>query len=83
LYDAQAQETIAIEEGTQYTFFAEPNSEIRDRFYITERNDAPAVTTDIEAANNSAEMHKFIKDGNLFILKNGLIYNATGVAVRR
>lgn len=83
LFDAETKETIDIEEGAQYTFFAEPNSEIRDRFYITERNDAPAVTTDIEAANNSAEMHKFIKDGNLFILKNGLIYNATGVAVRR
>lgn len=83
LYDAQAQETIAIEEGTQYTFFAEPNSEIRDRFYITERNDAPAITTDLEKVGDGAESRKFIKDGRLFVMKNGLIYNMLGVVVSR
>lgn len=83
LYDAQAQETIAIEEGMQYTFFAEPNSEIRDRFYITERNDAPAITTDLEEVNTGAASHKFIKDGQLFVMKNGLIYNMLGVVVSR
>ena len=51
LFDAETKETIGIEEGMQYTFFAEPNSEIRDRFYITERNDAPAITTDLEEVN--------------------------------
>lgn len=83
LYDAQAQETIAIEEGTQYTFFAEPNSEIRDRFYITERNDAPAITTDLEKVGDGTESRKFIKDGRLFVIKNGLIYNMLGVVVSR
>ncbi len=83
LYDAQAQETIAIEEGTQYTFFAEPNSEIRDRFYITERNDAPAITTDLEKVGDGRESRKFIKDGRLFVIKNGLIYNMLGVIVSR
>lgn len=83
LYDAQAQETIAIEEGMQYTFFAEPNSEIRDRFYITERNDAPAITTDLEKVGDGAESRKFIKDGRLFVMKNGLIYNMLGVVVSR
>ena len=83
LFDAQAQETIAIEEGTQYTFFAEPNSEIRDRFYITERNDAPAITTDLEKVGDGAESRKFIKDGRLFVMKNGLIYNMLGVVVSR
>ena len=83
LYDAQAQETIAIEEGMQYTFFAEPNSEIRDRFYITERNDAPAITTDLENVVDGAESRKFIKDGRLFVIKNGLIYNMLGVVVSR
>jgi hypothetical protein len=83
LFDAQAQETIAIEEGTQYTFFAEPNSEIRDRFYITERNDAPAITTDLENVVDGTESRKFIKDGRLFVMKNGLIYNMLGVVVSR
>ena len=83
LYDAETQETVDIEEGKQYTFFAEPNSEIRDRFYIAERNDSPAVTTDLEAVNTGAESHKFIKDGQLFVIKNGLIYNTLGVVVSR
>jgi hypothetical protein len=83
LYDAETQATIDIEEGTQYTFFAEPNSEIRDRFYITERNDAPAITTDLEEVNTGAASHKFIKDGQLFVMKNGLIYNTLGVVVSR
>ncbi len=83
LYDAETQATIDIEEGMQYTFFAEPNSEIRDRFYITERNDAPAITTDLEEVNTGAASHKFIKDGRLYVIKNGLIYNTLGVAVSR
>lgn len=83
LYDAETKETVDIEEGAQYTFFAEPNSEIRDRFYIAERNDSPAVTTDLETVNNGAESHKFIKDGQLFVIKNGLIYNTLGVVVSR
>lgn len=83
LYDAETQATIDIEEGMQYTFFAEPNSEIRDRFYITERNDAPAITTSLEEVNTVAASHKFIKDGQLFVMKNGLIYNTLGVAVSR
>lgn len=83
LYDAETKETVDIEEGAQYTFFAEPNSEIRDRFYIAERNDSPAVTTDLETVNNGAESHKFIKDGQLLVIKNGLIYNTLGVVVSR
>lgn len=83
LFDAETKETIDIEEGMQYTFFAEPNSEIRDRFYITERNDAPAITTDLEEVNTGAASHKFIKDGQLFVMKNGLIYNTLGVVVSR
>ena len=83
LYDAETKETVDIEEGAQYTFFAEPNSEIRDRFHIAERNDSPAVTTDLETVNNGTESHKFIKDGQLFVIKNGLIYNTLGVVVSR
>ena len=83
LYDAETQATIDIEEGMQYAFFAEPNSKIRDRFYITERNDAPAITTDLEEVNTGAASHKFIKDGQLFVMKNGLIYNTLGVVVSR
>lgn len=83
LFDAETKETIDIEEGMQYTFFAEPNSEIKDRFYITERNDAPAITTNLEEVNTGAESRKLIKDGRLFVIKNGMIYDMLGVVVSR
>lgn len=83
LFDVETKETIDIEEGMQYTFFAEPNSLLTDRFYIAERNDAPAITTDLDEVNTGVASHKFIKDGQLFVMKNGLIYNTLGVAVSR
>ncbi len=83
LYDAETKETVDIEEGSQYTFFAEPNTVLADRFQIQERNDMPAITTDLESVGNDAKAHKFIKDGRLFIIKNGLMYNAMGIAVGR
>lgn len=82
LYDAETKEKIDINEGTEYTFYAEPNSEILTRFQIVERANAPAITTDVENVTNGENVHKFIKDNQLFILKNGVIYNAQGKVVR-
>ena len=82
LLDAETNETIDINEGTAYTFFAEPNSMIEDRFQIVERENLPAITTDIENVENESKVHKFIKDGQLYILKNGILYNAMGAVVR-
>lgn len=82
LLDFETNQTIDINEGTAYTFFAEPNSMIEDRFQIVERENVPAITTDIENVENESKAHKFIKDGQLYILKNGILYNAMGAVVR-
>lgn len=82
LYDSETEQTIDINEGTQYTFFAESNAMITERFEIVARADAPAITTGVDKVENGAKVHKFIKDNQLFILKNGVLYNATGAVVR-
>ncbi len=82
LLDNETNETIDINEGTEYTFFAVPNSEITGRFSIVESANAPTVTTGIEETNTGVKAQKFIKDGQLYILKNGVLYTATGVVVR-
>lgn len=82
LLDNETEETIDINEGLEYTFFAEPNSVITERFQIVERANAPAVATGTENAKNGVKAHKFIKDGQLYVLKNGVLYNAMGAVVR-
>ena len=84
LLDKETEQTIDIEEGVEYTFFAEPNAVIADRFMIVERDDAdkPGVTTDIEQTVEASKVHKFIQNGQLFILKNGVLYDAMGNVVR-
>lgn len=81
LYDSETGLTWDIEEGTEYTFYAAPNSEIVNRFQIVKRANDPTGTADIDETN-SVRAHKFIKDGQLFILKNGVLYTATGAVVR-
>ena len=82
LLDNETNEKIDINEGTEYTFFAEPNSVIAERFQIVERADAPAIATDVKNVGNEVKAHKFIKDNQLYILKNGVLYTATGAVVR-
>lgn len=82
LFDAETTELLGIYEGLEYTFNVEPNTTITDRFIILEREKTPEVTTVIEnAAANSVKVKKFIKDNQLYILKNGVLYNATGARV--
>lgn len=84
LLDNETEQTIDIEEGVEYTFFAEPNTVIADRFMIVERDNAdkPGVTTSIEQTAEVSKVHKFIQNGQLFILKNGVLYDAMGNVVR-
>ena len=82
LFDVETTELIGIYDGLEYTFNVEPNTTITDRFIIMEREKTPEVTTAIEnAAANSVKVKKFIKDNQLYILKNGVLYNATGARV--
>ena len=82
LVDNETNQKININEGTIYPFYAAPNSEITDRFQIVARNDAPTVTTGVDGVTNETKAYKFIKDGQMYILKNGVLYNATGAIVR-
>ena len=85
LLDTEAEQALDITEGAQYTFFAEPNSVLTERFYIVER-EAPAVTTGVEPASDSSlkgRAKKFIKDNQLYILKNGVLYNVMGTVVNQ
>lgn len=79
LYDAETGNNIAISDGAQYTFFAEPNSTYTNRFYIIER---VSVCTGINETQIDNSARKFIKEGQLFILKNGVLYNTMGNLVR-
>ena len=84
LLDWETEQITEITENAEYTFFAEPNSTITDRFEIIEwdGSNKPGVATGVENVENGSKAHKFIKDNQLFILKNGVLYNATGVLVR-
>ena len=83
LLDKETENLIDIYEGTEYTFFAEPNSTITERFQIVEREKAPEIATGVDNTKNGVKVHKFIKDNQLYILKNGVLYNAMGVVVER
>ena len=85
LLDTEAEQALDITAGAQYTFFAEPNSVLSERFYIVER-EAPAVTTGMEPTSDSSlkgRAKKFIKDNQLYILKNGVLYNVMGTVVNQ
>lgn len=82
LYDHETGDKTDINEGTEYMFFAEPYSLLNGRFEIVERADAPSVTTGVDGADNEVKAYKFIKDNQLYILKNGVLYNVMGGVVR-
>ena len=83
LVDAEAMQTIDINEGTQYTFFAEPNSVLAHRFSIVERQ-SPAVLTDLDnTSTGESKVKKFIKNNQLYILHNGALYTIMGTVVQQ
>ncbi|MEE1069363.1 MAG: hypothetical protein U0K81_02695 [Paludibacteraceae bacterium] len=85
LMDNETEQIIPIAEGTTYTFFATPNTMITNRFVIVANEDADGegVATDIQNTKIETKLHKFIKDNQLFILKDGILYNAQGQLVSK
>ena len=83
LMDNETEQIIPIAEGATYTFFATPNTMITNRFVIVANEDADGegVATDIQNTTIETKLHKFIKDNQLFILKDGILYNAQGQLV--
>lgn len=83
LVDAEAMQTIDINEGTQYTFFSKPNSVLAHRFSIVERQ-SPAVLTDLDnTSTGESKVKKFIKNNQLYILHNGALYTIMGTVVQQ
>lgn len=82
LRDSETDEVIEIQEGQEYTFYAEPNSLIMDRFQIIAYENTHGVTTGSENVENGTKVHKFIQNDQLYILKDGVLYNASGARVR-
>lgn len=84
LLDNETEQIIPIAEGTTYTFFATPNTMITNRFVIVANEDNDeGVATDIQNTKIETKLHKFIKDNQLFILKDGIMYNAQGQLVSK
>lgn len=65
---------IAMTADSRYTFIAEPNS-VSERFQVIGRNDAP---TAIENSEFIEGANKFIENGKVVIIKNGVKYNVLG-----
>gem|GEM_PF-6888962 len=70
--------------GNSYSFYTFDQTP-HQRFIIT-RNSGSPVVTDINEAQDNDKMKskpiKFIKDGKIFILVNGVIYDSTGKKVK-
>ena len=65
---------IAMTAENTYTFTAEPNT-TAERFQVVGRNDAP---TAIENSEFIEGANKFIENGKIVIIKNGVKYNVLG-----
>ncbi len=82
LFDIEADETIDIIEGAEYTFYAEPNSMFTERFQIIAREDSHGVTTGSETIGSDSKVKKFIQNNQVYILKDGILYNVWGARVQ-
>lgn len=82
LWDKETKMKVFIDEDIEYTFYAVPNSEITERFQIVAAN-IPTITTGVDEIESETHIQKFIKDNQLYILKDGVLYNATGAVVRK
>ena len=82
LWDKEAGFKMLLSEDVEYTFNAAPNSEITERFQIIAA-DIPAIATGVDEVESEVHIQKFIKDNQLYILKDGVLYNASGAVVRK
>ncbi|MBQ2608629.1 MAG: hypothetical protein II588_05355, partial [Paludibacteraceae bacterium] len=82
LNDIKAQKSALIQEGNTYSF-EYANGDDANRFYISRTAiDAPATPTGVNNTDASPKAQKFIYQNKLYILRNGVLYDATGKVVR-
>ncbi len=81
LLDTELNIYTRILTGETYTFHCADKGE-HNRFILTRK--APQITTGCEqvGADGGVKAMKFIKDDKLFILMNGVLYDATGKMVK-
>ena len=88
LYDAEADTRVCLTDGHTYTFCA--SGVIAGRFFLRlYTSGGREVTTDIDGhlspqttTDASSSNHKFFRDGQLYIEKNGQVCTITGQPVR-
>lgn len=83
LLDTETKVYTRVLTGNTYTFTTADNAE-HQRFVLT-RSDAPQVATGVEPASDSSlkgRAKKLLIEDKLYILLNGMLYDATGKVVR-
>ena len=78
LVDLENNQVIDLVEGNTYSFFQEAGKNDA-RFQVVK---VSKVTTALEDVQNDVLSTKFMKDGVLYIIKNGVVYNAQGQIVK-
>lgn len=82
LNDIKAKKSTLIQGGNTYSFEYE-NGDAANRFYISKTAiDAPAVGTGVDNTQSGVKVQKFIYQNKLYILRNGVLYDATGKIVK-
>ena len=83
LLDTETKVYTRVLTGNTYTFTTADNAE-HQRFVLT-RSDAPQVATGVEPASDSSlkgRAKKLLIEDKLYILLNGMLYDATGKVVK-
>ena len=79
LRDMYTGNTVRIENGVEYAFEALPNGTMENRFQIIK---APKVVTGVDQVVDEVLCTKVVENGALYIIKDGVKYNAQGVLVK-
>lgn len=81
LYDTETKTYSQVVTGNAY-YFTTSDKAYHDRFILTRTNGQGIGTGCENIENESTKVKKFIVDDKLFILVNGLLYDATGKVVK-
>ena len=79
LIDTENNTIIELENGKTYNFFAEAGQNDA-RFQVIKVNKVPTAIDEVE--DSQVMSTKFMKEGVLYIIKNGAVYNAQGQIVK-
>ena len=83
LLDIKTNKTTLIVDGASYTFEETPNNLITNRFLIMESDGSAGTPTGTDEVTIQNKIQKFIYNDQLYILKDGVLYNACGMMIRR